>query len=168
VSPRLNTSLLAALAALVALVVLAGCGGGDSGSTSGTAESQPAAELVKQADSICREEDAKRPKPPTIPPNPSQQELQSTADYFKTDLQVTQQTLDRLSQLAPPDGKEDQWATVLDGYRVVIDNYPAMIKAAEAGDEKAFVKAVGKIQGGTQDLAPAAADVGLQVCARPG
>jgi hypothetical protein len=168
VSPRRNTSLTAALAAVAALVVLAGCGGGDSGSTSGTAESQPVAELVKQADSICREEDAKRPKPPTIPANPSQQQLQATADYFKIDLRVTQQTLDRLSGLAPPEGKEDQWATVLDGYRVVIDNYPAMIEAAQAGDEKAFVKAIGQIQSGTQDLAPAAADVGLQVCARPG
>jgi hypothetical protein len=161
-----NRFLLAALAAM-ALVVFAGCGG-DSGSTSSTADSQPAADLVKQADSICREENAKRPKSPTVPANPTPQQLQATADYFKTDLEVTQETLNRLSELAPPEGKEDQWKTVLDGFQVVVDNYPDLIDAAESGDREAFVAAIGKIQGGTQDLAPAAADVGLKVCASAG
>jgi hypothetical protein len=155
------------LGALAAAVMLAGCGGG-SDSTSSTAGSQPVDQFVQQADEICKQENEKRPKAPTIPVHPSPQQLEATADYFATDLEVTQDTLDRLSGLAPPEGHEEQWTTVLDGVQVIVDNYPALIDAAKSGDRKAFIHALGPIQGGTEDMAPAAADIGLQVCANPG
>jgi hypothetical protein len=152
------------LGALAAAAVLAGCGG-DSDSTSSTTASQPTDQLVQQADAICKRENAKRPKAPNIPVDPSPQQLEAAADYFETDLEVTQDTLNQLSELAPPEGHEEQWTTVLDGVQVIVDNYPALIDAAKAGDKQAFIDALGPIQGGTQDLAPAAADIGLRVCA---
>lgn len=154
------TSLLAALA--VALLLLAGCGD-DSDSDGG--DTQPAADLVAEADEICARNNEERPNPPTIPPDPSAAELRPTVDYFETDLEVTRKTLDELSELTPPEGLEEQWATVLDGFRAVIDVYPQLIDAAEAGDGDAFVRAIGTIQERTKDLLPAADEVGLQVCA---
>jgi hypothetical protein len=161
---------LCLFAALAAAAAIAGCGGddGDSSSSSPSGASQPAADLVAQADAICTDADKERPKSPQIEVNASASTLRSTADYFETDLAITQDTLDQLSELDPPEGLEDQWETVLDGFRAVTDNYPALIDAAKAGDYKAFMAVVKKIQRDTEGLAPAAAEVGLQVCATSG
>lgn len=164
-SPFHQIPLLALIAA--ALLAVAGCGG-DSDETSGGGDTQPAADLVAQADEICQQAEDERPEAPTIRAGASAAELEKTADYFRTDLRLTKRTLDQLSELTPPEGLEDQWQTVLDGFQAVVDNYPAMIDAAESGDLEAFTEAIGEIQKSTEDLPRAAAEIGLEVCANPG
>ncbi len=158
-------TLLAVLAA--AALAVAGCGG-DSDSTGGDGDTQPTADLVKQADEICLRNDEERPKAPTIPADASAAELKKTVDYFETDLELTRRTRDELAELTPPEGQEERWQTVLDGYDAVVAAYPDLIDAAKAGDDKAFVHVVGQIQQETEDLRPAAAEIGLQVCAAAG
>ena len=127
------------------------------------------AQLVEQADKICKDAAADRPKSaPELSSDPSKQDLQAAADYFQSDLDVTADTLDQLKELDPPEGLEDQWATVLAGFQAVVDDYPAMIDAAESGDNDQFISVVKQIQRDTVDLQPAAAEVGLEVCASPG
>jgi hypothetical protein len=164
--PRTARHTLAALALATAFAV-AGCGG-DSGSDSTSGEAQPAADLVAQADAICTKADEQRPQnAPQLSANASAKELQSAAGYFEDDLKATQQAYDELSDLAPPEGHEDAWSQVLDGFRAVTENYPQLIDAAKAGDDKEFIAVVKKIARDTDGLQAAAADVGLKVCATP-
>lgn len=162
---RFRPTLLAALLA-ASLALLAGCGG-DSDSTGSGGDTQPAADLVAQADEICSAAKDERPKAPTLSEDATPQQFQAAADYFEADLEITQDTYDQLSELTPPEGLEDQWQTVLDLFQAVIDGYPAAIDAAKAEDFTALSKAVGQTQEKTKDLLPAAAEVGLQVCANP-
>lgn len=168
-SPTSTFALIAVLAAGV-LALLGGCGGGDdasstsSSASTSTATAQPADQLVEQADAICRDANRQRPTAPELDANPSAKELQSTTGYFETDLKVTRDAYDQLNRLAPPEGFEEEWSTVLAGFRSVIGNYPALIDAAKAGDSKAFVAVIGEIQKGATDLPAAAAKIGLRVC----
>lgn len=160
----------AALAATAAAVLVAsGCG--DESSTSSSASgSQARADLVQQADAICTAENEKRTEQATAPDfggqQPSSRDLKESADYFKTDLQVTQELYKRLSELPPPADLEQEWSKLLaeikDG---VIANYPDLISAARAGDTKAFLTGLNQVTAGTQDLPQLASTIGLQVCA---
>jgi hypothetical protein len=162
-APRTTAAVLAL--ALAVGLLLAGCGGGGD-ETGSSGDTQPVDQLVSQADAICTDADKQRPaNPPALGANPSPQELKSAASFLQDDLTVTQHTLDQLSALAPPEGLEDEWSTVLDGFRSVTTNYPDLIDAAKAGDKKAFVASITAIQDDTQDLQPAAAKLGLKVCA---
>jgi hypothetical protein len=160
--PRTLAATLAV--ALAGALLVGGCGGGGSSSTD-TGGSQPVDQLISQADAICSDADGQRPPAPALDTNPSLKSLRSTVGYFEKDLELTQQTLNELSDLAPPQGLEDEWATVLAGFKAVTTNYPDLIAAAKAGDGKAFLHVVEKIQKDAKDLRPAAAKIGLQVCA---
>jgi hypothetical protein len=164
--PRTARHTLIALT-LAATFAIAGCGG-DSGSETTSGDTQPAADLVEQADAICTQANADRPQnAPELSANASAKDLEAAASYFEDDLKVTQDAYDQLSALTPPEGKEDAWAKVLDGFRAVTEDYPQLIDAAKAGDDEQFVAVVKQIARDTDGLQPAAAEVGLQVCATP-
>lgn len=164
--PHPLRTITSTLAIIVAVGLLfAGCGGDDSSSTTASNGTQPPDQLVQQADAICADADKERPSAPEIGVDPTAAELRSTVDFFEKDLDLTRQTYDELSDLAPPEGLEGEWATVLAGFKSVVTDYPGLIDAAKAGDSKAFLDVVDQIQKDTIDLRPAAAKVGLQVCA---
>lgn len=171
-SPKRRSTRMAplALALLGALALAIGCGGDDdSDPTSSTpvAETQPPEQLVEQADAICAEvKESRPPAPPISGQEPNAADLKASVDYFETDLQLTTDVYDQLVELSPPEGLEAQWDVVLDAFKGgVIDNYPALIAAAEEGDPETFLAAVETIRVDTEDLATSASEVGLQVCA---
>lgn len=162
----------AAVSLLGALLLASGCGGDEeTDSTSSTAASgtQPAAELVAQADAICADANERRAGAPTFSGGgPTAGELRDAADYFAADLRITQDAYDQLVELAPPEGLEAPWNEVLNGFdEGVIGNYPDLIAAAREGDKKSFLAVLQQIQTDSQGLPEFAAEIGLQVCASP-
>jgi hypothetical protein len=153
----------------------AGCGGSDDSSSTSTsstaAASQPAAQFVSQADEICTAENKKRaeggPPPQFDPANATPKQLADAADYLQNDLEASTDEFNQLEQLAPPEGLETEWATLVDDFETTI--LPAFqdgVAAAQDGDTAAFADAFGGIADADKETTQLASKIGFKVCGK--
>jgi hypothetical protein len=139
-----------ALPAVVGVLVVAGCGGG-GGSSSGKQLSE--SDLKSQANAICADLN-KKTKNVSQPKD------------FDAALTATNDAIDKLKALNPPDSLKDKYQAFLDA---IDKGTPVLTKLVKAVDDKNLAEAqklVPQADAVSKDADTAATAAGLDVCAQ--
>ncbi len=135
------------LLVLVALVA-AGCGGGGSSS-----DQLSASDLKSQANAICADLNKKT-------------QAAAKSQDFDTALNATNDALDKLKALKPPDELKDSYQAFLDGASSETPTLTKLVKAIKAKDIATAQKLSGQVDTANAKVDAAARAAGLGTCAQ--
>lgn len=136
------------VAAPLAAMILASCGG----------DPLTKEDFLAQADAICAEaeeriEDLERPT------NPEQID-----GFVQQARELTENTLERLRELEPPEADADQIERMLDAIQRAVDQLPALAEAAKTNDTQAIADASREVQEATETSREIASEYGFEKC----
>jgi hypothetical protein len=150
----LSPRLLAGLAAAAAIAALASCGDGGS--------STPPKEFQAEANRVCRDLEGQLIRiQRTVPPTADQAEKQAAAV-----VDVSQQALDNLRQIEPPEDLKETYKRYLDAREKAIGFVEDSRDAAAHNDSRAYVRGKLRLAAGQPTRRQLALELGLSVCSR--
>jgi TolA-binding protein len=153
-TPHLTRRLLAGLAGAAAVAALVSCG--DSSSTSPE-------EFQSQANRVCRDVEQQLDRVQgTVPKTADQAEEQAAAL-----VDVSQQALDNLRQIHPPDDRKASYERYLRARETGIGFIEQARDAAAHNDAAAYARAKSRLAAGQPVRRQLALQIGLRRCSRP-
>jgi hypothetical protein len=138
--------MIISLCLLTLVAVVAGCGGGGSG------DQLSAGDLKKQANAICTDLNKKT------------QAAAKTQD-FDTALKATNDALDKLKALNPPDELKDKYQAFVDGASNEVPTLTKLVKAVNDKDIPTAQKLSSQVDAANGKVNAAATAAGLDACA---
>lgn len=154
-------------------LVFAACGGGsdDNGGGSGGGDPLTEAELIEQADALCKtyDEGTDDIEAPDIPSSADLSDLdddqvESVVTYFDEGIDLFETMYDGLADLTPPSDLEDDWKALLEELRDMRGLFDDARDAVADQDDDEFERLneeLGEVRGRADDKAQ---DLGLEVC----
>jgi hypothetical protein len=144
-----------AAAALAVVSIAAGCGGGGE---NGGGDLLTSEEFVQQADGLCADANQQ------IGALSEPQNVQELATYAAEALSISEQTLDALGELSPPEDLQAQYDRALE----LLDEQNAIgrqiVDAAEEGDTARIEELSAQAEALEAETDQIAVDLGLQTC----
>ena len=150
-TPIFKRERLRALALAVCVAVLAGCGGGED-------ERLTREEWIASADTICA--DANRELDALAEPTTPAELAELTSEA----VEISERQLERLRDLRPPEGAEDDYATMLDLTEEQIGAARGIVEAAESRDAAAVEELLSEVQALGDEAGVLAAEYGFEEC----